>query len=98
MPTSYVPKVGDWYQKAGGDSFEVVAVDEEDQTVEIQYFGGEVEELEFENWYELDLESIEPPEDWSGPFDDLEADDFGDNGVAMRPGVSDYLDELDREG
>lgn len=97
MPTPYEPQVGDWYKKLGGDSFEIVAVDTDDETLEIQYFGGEVEELDHETWYELDLEPIDPPEDWSGPFDDLEADDFGDNGVAMRPGVSDFLDEIDRE-
>lgn len=97
MPTSFEPRVGDWYQQIGGETFEVVAVDNDDQTVEVQYFGGEVEELDQESWYELDLEPIEPPEDWSGPFDDLEADDFGDNGNAMRPDVTDFLDELDRE-
>ena len=97
MPAPYEPRVGDWYKKLGGDSFEIVAVDFDDQTVELQYFGGEVEELEFDSWYELEIDSIDPPEDWSGPFDDLEADDFGDNGVAMRPEVSDFLDEIDRE-
>mgnify|MGYP006909092440 CR=1 FL=1 len=97
MPTTYEPRVGDWYKKLGGDSFEVVAVDKDDETVEIQYCGGEVEELEHETWYELDLEPMDPPEDWSGPFDDLEADDFGDNGIAMRPDVADFLDEIDRE-
>lgn len=97
MPTSFEPAVGDWYKKLGGESFEIVAVDQDDETVEVQYFGGEVEELDFDSWYELDIDPIDPPEDWSGPFDDLETDDFGDNGVAMRPEVSDFLDEIDRE-
>ena len=34
------------------------------------------EELEMEEWEEMDLEEIEPPEDWTGPLDDLESDDL----------------------
>jgi hypothetical protein len=72
------PIVGNWYQNLDTlTEFEVVAVDEDAQTVEIQYFDGEVEELDQDTWYELVLEAIEPPEDWSGPFDEMEPDDLG---------------------
>ncbi|MEZ5581910.1 MAG: DUF6763 family protein [Candidatus Competibacteraceae bacterium] len=30
-----------------------------------------------DTWYDLPLEAIETPDDWSGPFDDLEPDDLG---------------------
>jgi hypothetical protein len=30
-----------------------------------------------EEWEEMDLEEIEPPEDWTGPLDKLEPDDLG---------------------
>lgn len=64
------PIVGNWYQDLETQTeFEVVAFDEDAQTVEIQYFDGEVEELDLDAWYEMVLEPIEPPEDWSGPFD-----------------------------
>jgi hypothetical protein len=36
-----------------------------------------LEELDLDAWYELPIEAIEAPEDWSGPFDEMEADDLG---------------------
>jgi Family of unknown function (DUF6763) len=67
------PSVGDWYRLNGGELFEVVAVDEDDGTIEIQYFDGTVQEMDFEDWdahcEERALEAAEPPEDWSGSVD-----------------------------
>lgn len=72
------PIIGNWYRnQETGNDFEVVALDEDAQTVEIQYFDGEVEELDLDAWYELPIDPIEAPEDWSGPFDEMEADDLG---------------------
>jgi hypothetical protein len=79
------PIVGNWYKNLeSAGEFEVVAVDEEGQTVEIQYFDGEIEEIDMDSWYELALEPVEPPEDWSGAFDELEVDDLGyDNSAGV---------------
>ena len=85
MPTDYAPEVGDWYKTAEGMSFEVIAVDEDEGIVEIQYFDGAVEELDTESWYEMDLSHREPPEDWSGPFDDVEPGDLDETDAAMQP-------------
>lgn len=72
------PIIGNWYRnQETGNDFEVVALDEDAQTIEIQYFDGELEELDLDAWYELAIDSIEAPEDWSGPFDEMEADDLG---------------------
>jgi len=76
------PSVGDWYRLNGGELFEVVAVDDDDGTIEIQYFDGTVEEMDIEDWDahcdERALESAEPPEDWSGSVDaDLDEDTGG---------------------
>lgn len=72
------PIIGNWYRnEETGNDFEVVALDDDAQTIEIQYFDGELEELDLDAWYELPLEAIEPPEDWSGPFDEMETDDLG---------------------
>ncbi|MGH8327740.1 MAG: DUF6763 family protein [Steroidobacteraceae bacterium] len=43
------PIVGHWYRMEGG-LFEVVAIDDDDATVEIQYFDGTVEEMDLEDW------------------------------------------------
>jgi Family of unknown function (DUF6763) len=75
------PGIGDWYRLAGGALFEVVAVDEDDGTIEMQYFDGTVEEMDFEDWdAQWDdgvLEAAEAPEDWSGSVDVEATDDQG---------------------
>ena len=73
---SFQPRVGDWYQAINGDKFEIVALDEDEATLEIQHYDGAVEEIDFESWEEMELASIEPPEDWSGSYD-LDRDDYG---------------------
>lgn len=72
--TAPQPSIGDWYrQKEGSTLFEVVAVDDDDGTIEIQYFDGTVEEMDVEDWEaqwdDGALEGAEPPEDWSGSVD-----------------------------
>ena len=53
--TNPAPVIGSWYRKRGGETFEVVAIDPKDRTIEIQYFDGAVEELELEDWVEDDF-------------------------------------------
>jgi hypothetical protein len=73
------PGIGDWYrQKEGGALFEVVAFDDDDGTIEIQYFDGTVEEMDIDDWdgqwEDGALETADPPEDWTGSVD-VEPDD-----------------------
>ena len=83
------PLVGAWYADPQGALFEVVAIDHDDGTVEVQYFDGTVTEIEFDSWNEqlLDelIDAADAPEDWSGAID-VEAEDldreFEDNGRA----------------
>lgn len=75
------PGIGDWYRLNGGSLFEVVAFDDDDGTIEIQYFDGTVEELDIEDWdaqwEDGALEAAEAPEDWSGSVDVESADEEG---------------------
>ena len=89
------PIIGNWYRnQETGNDFEVVALDEDAQTIEIQYFDGEVEELDLDAWYEMAIEAIEAPEDWSGPFDELESDDLGyDENENSRPEENEEVNE-----
>lgn len=91
-----LPTIGDWYQKAGRELFEVVAVDDHDGTIEIQYFDGTVEEIEFENWLESRFTEAEPPEDYSGSLD-MDAED-ADREIERTPHRewSDPLEYLDQ--
>ena len=97
MATEYEPRIGDWYRTVTGDNFEIVALDPDDGTLEIQYFDGTVEELDVDTWYDLDIDAIEPPEDWSGSLD-IERDDYGvDLESLSGESRGNPLDSLDRE-
>lgn len=107
------PVVGNWYQHLDkGLDFEVVAVDEDNATIELQYVDGTLDEISLDDWYEMDLDPAEPPEDWSGPLDDEDADkdeaapaaesedDWDDSPAGRRRKRSDDLndDEVDELG
>jgi hypothetical protein len=70
---AHLPAIGEWYCIRGGELFEVVALDEADGTLEIQYFDGTIEEMELADWEAQstmrEIEKAEPPEDWSGSVD-----------------------------
>ena len=76
-----LPSIGAWYRLTGGELFEVVALDDDEGTIEIQYFDGTVEEMDREDWEAQSedgaLEAAEAPEDWSGSVDVEGADDDG---------------------
>ncbi len=70
------PQVGNWYKDLQqGGIFEVVAVDDDHDTVEAQMLDGEICEYDLDSWDELLLENIEEPEDWRKPFE-LTGDDY----------------------
>ena len=95
------PGIGDWYRLRDDELFEVVAFDETDGTIEVQYFDGTVEEFELEDWRTQRatgaIEEAEAPEDWSGSVDvepedgRAEADPVGED----RQLRADRLDGLD---
>ncbi len=73
------PIVGQWYRGNTNELFEVVAIDDEDETIEIQFFDGSVTEIEFDSWNEQLLDELidmaNAPEDWSGAID-VESEDL----------------------
>lgn len=87
-----IPAVGDWYEAPGGVKFEVVAVDDEDGSIDIQHYDGTVEELDFDAWEESEYFPTDPPEDYSGSLD-IERDDYGVD--LDRAAVQDWSDPLD---
>lgn len=78
MPTDADPIQFNWYSHTDkGQRFRVVAFDEEDGLVELQYFDGQVEEIDINTWYQMEVEPCEAPENWSGAMDIGEKDDLG---------------------
>jgi hypothetical protein len=41
--------------------------------------------MDFEAWESSVVETVEQPEDWSGPYDDLERDDLGYSDSGLHP-------------
>jgi hypothetical protein len=98
MADPFEPQIGDWYKAEDGNSFEIIAIDDDEGWVEIQYFDGSIESLDRDVWDELVLVPRSPPKDWSGPYGELEADDLGDTGEGRHPTAwSGPLDTLDLE-
>lgn len=74
MANTEDPIVEQWYQQVDKDTqFRVTNVDDAAGLVEIQYLDGETEEIDLEEWYEMDMETIDQPAEWAG---DEEEDDW----------------------
>jgi hypothetical protein len=90
------PVIGNWYRRTNGTIFEVVAVDEQDATVELQYFDGTLDEVELDTWPTMLIERAGAPEDWSGSVD-MDPEDFSGSETGEIPqGYYDPLSFLDR--
>lgn len=80
------PEIGQWYVRTDkGEPFQVVGRDTRAGTIEIQSFDGDLDEIDDETWATLPIEQIVPPEDWTGPVDDVETDDLGYSDTGMSP-------------
>ena len=60
-----------------GEIFQVVALDENSGTIELQEFDGGIDEVDLDEWHQLTIDAAAQPEDWGGPLDDVEPDEFG---------------------
>lgn len=90
--------VGEWYRVGEEPPFEVVAVDADQETIEIQHFDGAVEEMDFDSWAEMTPQPTVPPEDWSGALDVGKEDSGIDPERLGGDSWDSPLDHLDRLG
>jgi len=96
MPAVF-PNIGQWFRRPNGTLLEVVAVDESDDTIEIQMFDGTIDEVDVESWREQFLIEVPAPEDWSGSVD-MDPDDYTGTGINEMPaGFHDPLEFLGKE-
>ena len=80
-------RIGQWYTRWDkGEIFQVVGYDANSRTIETQTFDGDLDEVDLETWSALPLAFAEPPEDWTGPVDDVERDDLGYSETDMSGG------------
>lgn len=78
----FEPVIGQWYRDIDDRIFEVVAID--DDGIEIQFYDGDVEELEMDIWEQLEVTAIAEPNSGSGPFEESE-DEFSILAEEYRP-------------
>ena len=76
MTENICARVGDWYKDSPGRLLQVILYNENDDYIEVRLFEGEDTEFDLNSWNQLEIELVEPSEDWSGPFDDLVADEI----------------------
>jgi hypothetical protein len=88
--------VGVWYRLLVGALFEVVAIERDDSTVEVQHFDGTLEEFDLESWEEQQFEEAGAPEDWSGSVDVEPEDIESDRDISAAAVWTDPLTSLDR--
>ena len=78
MTTITDPVIDQWYKDVENNLlFKVVAIEESDETIEVQYHNGDIGEYDNDSWYNSTFDFIEAPEDWNAPFGGLEPDDLG---------------------
>jgi hypothetical protein len=78
MATITDPVIERWYKDVENNLlFKVVAMNESDDSIDVQYINGDIGEYDKESWYNSTFDYIEAPEDWSAPYGALETDDLG---------------------
>lgn len=88
------PIEGNWYLDLDSNQkFEVLVVDSDAGTVEIQYFDGSIDEIDLDAWQEMNLEPIEEPEDWTGPIDDVEPEDIELSEMGLEEGDEEWSED-----
>ncbi len=76
MSRDYEPEAGQWYEDLDREeTFRVTTLDPDEGLVRIQWLDGEIEDLDLDEWNELDLELASEPEGWVDDEDDDEDDE-----------------------
>jgi len=69
----YEPQAGQWYEDLDNEeSFQVLAVDPDEEIIRIQWPDREIREIDLDQWNEMDLELAVAPEGW---VDDVAEED-----------------------
>lgn len=77
MSRDYEPQAGQWYEDLETEeTFQVLAVDPDEELIRIQWPDREIQEIDLDQWNEMDLELTVAPEGW---VDDVEEDDEDDD-------------------
>jgi hypothetical protein len=93
MANTEDPVVDQWYQQLDKDvQFKVTSIEDGAGIVEVQYLDGETQEMDLDDWYELEVEAIDEPEEWS---DDEDDEDWAEEDEEEVEDDEESLDEWD---
>lgn len=84
MSRDYEPKAGQWYEDLDTEeAFQVLSVDPDEEIIRIQWPDREVQEIDLDQWNEMDLELAAAPEGWvddeDEAFDEDEDEDVDED-------------------
>lgn len=86
------PQIGSWYASSYlPDIFEVVAIDDDHGTIEIQYENGDLDELEFDEWQTGRFLTASPPDDTQGALG-VHGEDGWDDDLQLENPLYDSFD------
>lgn len=81
MSRDYEPQAGQWYEDLETEeTFQVLSVDPDEELIRIQWPDREIQEIDLDQWNEMDLELAVAPEGW---VDDVEEDDEEDDDLDL---------------
>lgn len=72
MNIKQVPEIGNWYQPIDRPLLRIIAVDSEDETIEIQYLDDAIEEFDFDAWDGMEPELIDASDNLSYTYYDID--------------------------
>lgn len=89
------PEIGFWYRSPNSyASFEIVALDENQGTIEIQYLDGDLDELDLQDWQKGRFVATAPPDDALGALG-MDQQDNWDDDLLMEDPLFDQSDRYD---
>jgi len=98
MPMEEEPVVGKTYEDADGVAFEILAFDEDDGTIEIQYADGSLDEIDIDTWYEMDLQQVKNVDKPNEDADEEDEDEDDEKPkVAKDDDEDDDYDDFDED-
>lgn len=83
MSRDYEPQVGQWYEDLDTEeTFQVLSLDPDEEIIRIQWPDREVQELDLDQWNEMDLELAVAPEGWVDDAEEAD-DDEGEDEIDL---------------
>ena len=71
------PSIGHWYRdEHEGQTFEVVAIDDKEGTIEVQYNDGNISEFDTETWLLTPVSPAAAPEDANAAYEEGTEEDW----------------------